>query len=64
MLAENVMKDPLIYGGGPSVWNSEPVAPLFDAILLGDGESAGRDVRVRENWLDEFLMRFCMNCLI
>ena len=22
-------EDPLIFGGGPSVWNSEPVAPLF-----------------------------------
>ncbi len=33
-------EDPLIFGGGPSVWNSEPVAPLFDAILLGDGEEA------------------------
>lgn len=31
---------PFIFGGGPSVWNSEPVAPLFDAILLGDGEEA------------------------
>ncbi len=36
-------RDPLIFGGGPSVWNSpEPVALLFDAILLGDGEEALR----------------------
>ena len=33
-------EDPLIFGGGPSVWNSEPLSPLFDAILLGDGEEA------------------------
>lgn len=32
--------DPIVIGGGPSVYNSEPVAPIFDAILLGDGEEA------------------------
>ena len=32
--------DPFVLGGGPSVWNCEPVAPMFDAILLGDGERA------------------------
>jgi radical SAM family uncharacterized protein len=30
--------DPVVFAGGPSVWNSEPVSPMFDAILLGDGE--------------------------
>lgn len=30
--------DAIIIAGGPSVWNCEPVAPMFDAILLGDGE--------------------------
>ncbi len=30
--------DPFILGGGPSVWNCEPLAPVFDAIMLGDGE--------------------------
>ena len=30
--------DPIILAGGPSVWNCEPMAPAFDAVLLGDGE--------------------------
>lgn len=32
--------DPIVIAGGPSVWNCEPVAPMFDAVLLGDGEEA------------------------
>ncbi len=32
--------EPFVFAGGPSVWNCEPVAPLFDAVLLGDGEDA------------------------
>ena len=35
--AEN---DPLVVGGGPSVFNPEPVAAFFDAILIGEGEEA------------------------
>lgn len=31
---------PLILGGGSCSCNPEPVAPFFDAILLGDGEEA------------------------
>ena len=31
---------PLIIGGGPCVFNPEPVAPFFDAFLIGDGEEA------------------------
>ncbi|NNK95765.1 MAG: TIGR03960 family B12-binding radical SAM protein, partial [Desulfobacterales bacterium] len=31
---------PLILGGGASVFNPEPVAEFFDALLLGDGEEA------------------------
>ena len=30
--------DPLILAGGPSAWNCEPMAEVFDAVLLGDGE--------------------------
>jgi radical SAM family uncharacterized protein/radical SAM-linked protein len=29
---------PLIIGGGPNAFNPEPVAPFFDAFVLGDGE--------------------------
>ena len=32
--------DPLIIAGGPASFNPEPVAPLFDAFLIGDGEEA------------------------
>lgn len=39
--AENRSQDePIVIAGGPSVWNCEPVAPMFDAVLLGDGEGA------------------------
>jgi radical SAM family uncharacterized protein len=31
---------PLVVGGGPGAYNPEPVAGLFDLILLGDGEEA------------------------
>ena len=29
---------PLIIAGGPSTFNPEPVAPFFDAIVIGEGE--------------------------
>jgi len=32
--------DPLVIAGGPCAYNPEPVAPFFDAILIGDGEEA------------------------
>ena len=32
--------DPLVVAGGPSVHNPEPMAPFFDAMLIGDGEDA------------------------
>jgi len=31
---------PLVIGGGPCAVNPEPLAPFFDAILVGDGEEA------------------------
>ncbi len=30
--------DPVVIGGGPAACNPEPVAPFFDALVLGDGE--------------------------
>ncbi len=35
---------PLIIGGGPAAFNSEPVLGLFDAILIGDGEVATLEI--------------------
>jgi radical SAM family uncharacterized protein/radical SAM-linked protein len=31
---------PLLIAGGPACFNPEPVAPLFDAMVIGDGEQA------------------------
>lgn len=31
---------PLIVAGGPACFNPEPIADIFDAILIGDGEKA------------------------
>ena len=36
--------DPLVIGGGPCVYNPEPIAPFFDAILIGEGEEALSDI--------------------
>ncbi len=38
--AERAEGEPLVIGGGPCAYNPEPVAPFFDAILIGDGEEA------------------------
>ena len=35
---------PLIIAGGPCAYNPEPLAPFFDAVLLGDGEGAVLDI--------------------
>ncbi len=36
--------DPLIIAGGPACFNPEPVADLFDAIVVGDGERAALEI--------------------
>jgi radical SAM superfamily enzyme YgiQ (UPF0313 family) len=36
--------DPLVIGGGPCSHNPEPMAPFFDAVLIGDGEEAVSDI--------------------
>ena len=35
---------PLVVGGGPCVYNPEPFAEFFDAILIGEGEDAIVDI--------------------
>jgi radical SAM family uncharacterized protein len=32
--------EPIVIGGGPCAFHPEPVAPFFDAFLIGDGEEA------------------------
>jgi len=38
LLAADRQEGPLIVGGGPSVFNPEPVAEFFDLLVIGDGE--------------------------
>lgn len=38
--ADRSADDPLVIGGGPCAYHPEPVAPFFDAFLLGDAEEA------------------------
>ena len=38
--AERGADDPLVIGGGPVVYNPVPLAPFFDAFVIGDGEEA------------------------
>lgn len=40
LAAERREDDPLVLGGGPALFNPEPVAPFFDLLLAGDGEEA------------------------
>ncbi|WP_338824954.1 hypothetical protein MHOCP_05180 [Moorella humiferrea] len=40
LAGERTAAHPLIIGGGPGAANPEPLAPFFDAFLLGDGEEA------------------------
>jgi radical SAM family uncharacterized protein/radical SAM-linked protein len=42
---------PLIVGGGPNVFNPEPLAPFFDVFVLGDGEEVVVEIaEVVEAW--------------
>ncbi len=36
--------DPLIVAGGPVATHAEPMAPFFDAMLIGDGEEAAAEI--------------------
>lgn len=38
LAAQRTEHDPLIVGGGPCVYNAEPIADFFDLIILGEGE--------------------------
>ncbi|MGE5664015.1 MAG: B12-binding domain-containing radical SAM protein, partial [Deltaproteobacteria bacterium] len=40
LAAERGEDDPLVLGGGVCTVNPAPVAPFFDALLVGDGEEA------------------------
>ena len=36
--------DPLVLGGGPVATHCEPIAPFFDAIVIGDGEKVTPEI--------------------
>lgn len=38
MAADRGEHDPIVVGGGPCMTNPEPIAPFFDAFVIGDGE--------------------------
>jgi len=42
--ADRTDSHPIVLGGGPCVYNPEPVAPFFDAILIGEGEDAVAEI--------------------
>lgn len=42
--AERSARDPLVIAGGPCAFNPEPLADFLDAVLLGDGEEAVREI--------------------
>ncbi|MCP4916969.1 MAG: TIGR03960 family B12-binding radical SAM protein [Proteobacteria bacterium] len=36
--ADRDERHPLLFAGGPAVFNPEPIAPFFDCFVMGDGE--------------------------
>src|SRR4030042_3082741 len=45
---------PLVIGGGPGAFNPEPIAELFDFLVLGDGEEAVLEITdAVRNWKQE-----------
>ena len=48
--AERDHRHPLVIAGGPCTSNPEPVADLFDAMVIGDGEQVVVDMT--QKWLD------------
>jgi radical SAM family uncharacterized protein/radical SAM-linked protein len=44
LAAERDDSFPLIIAGGPACFNPEPVADIFDAMLIGDGEEAAPEI--------------------
>ena len=42
--AERTEEQPFVIGGGPCVYNTEPIADFFDFFVLGDGEEVVAEV--------------------
>ena len=41
---ERTEDDPIVIGGGPCVYNAEPIADFFDLFYIGEGESKYREL--------------------
>lgn len=48
--ADRGENDPLVLGGGPTATHPEPMAPFFDALLIGDGEE--RTLQIMRMWAE------------
>lgn len=49
--ADRTLEDPFVVGGGPCVYNVEPVADFFDFFVIGEGEEVmGEIVEVFKQW--------------
>ena len=54
MAADRTEDDPIIIAGGPSVYNPEPLAAFFDAMLIGEGEESIVEIcRLHQRMRDE-----------
>jgi len=49
-LAAERGEGPLILAGGPSVFNPEPMAEFFDALVIGDGEEVVQEIAELVRW--------------
>ena len=51
--AERGKNDPFVCAGGPCAYNAEPVADIFDFLILGEGEEINNEIMdVYKKWKD------------
>lgn len=41
---DRTWKDPIVIGGGPCIYNPEPIADFFDLVYVGEGETRYREL--------------------
>ena len=56
--SQRTLSDPLIIAGGPCTCNPEPMAEIFDAMVIGDGEDVL--LKMCEAWLDWRKSKSCL----
>ncbi|MGI6566311.1 MAG: TIGR03960 family B12-binding radical SAM protein [Firmicutes bacterium] len=58
LASERSGQDPFVVGGGPCVFNPEPLAPFFDLFVIGDGEEIVNELAdVYRDWKAQGLDR-------